>query len=46
MAGPEYNTMTGAFTGFAAGVAIVGGFSWFWIPGRSTSTVDAIYGNS
>ncbi len=30
LAGPEYNTMTGAFTGFAAGVAIVGGFSWFF----------------
>lgn len=30
LAGPEYNSMTGAFGGFAAGVAIVGGFSWFF----------------
>ena len=30
MAGPEYTSMTGGLSGFAAGVAIVGGFSWFF----------------
>ncbi|MEA2106565.1 MAG: sodium/proline symporter [Bacteroidota bacterium] len=30
LAGPEYSSMTGGLTGFLAGVAIVGGFSWFF----------------
>jgi len=29
-AGPEYTSLTGSLTGFMAGVAIVGGFSWFF----------------
>ncbi len=29
-AGPEYTSLTGAFSGFMAGVVIVGGFSWFF----------------
>lgn len=29
-AGPEYNSLTGTFSGFMAGVVIVGGFSWFF----------------
>lgn len=30
LAGPEYTSLTGSFTGFVAGIAIVGGFSWFF----------------
>ncbi|MGM0589130.1 MAG: sodium/proline symporter [Bacteroidota bacterium] len=30
MAGPEYSNLTGASTGFAAGITIVGGLSWFF----------------
>lgn len=29
-AGPEYNSLQGGLNGFAAGIAIVGGFSWFF----------------
>jgi len=29
-AGPEYNSLLGGFSGFMAGVVIVGGFSWFF----------------
>ncbi|NIV12241.1 MAG: sodium/proline symporter, partial [Aliifodinibius sp.] len=29
-AGTEYNSLTGAASGFAAGVVIMGGFSWFF----------------
>lgn len=29
-AGPEYFSLTGATSGFAAGIVIVGGFSWFF----------------
>lgn len=29
-AGPEYNSLKGAYSGFMAGVVIVGGFSWFF----------------
>jgi sodium/proline symporter len=29
-AGPEYNSLAGAYSGFMAGVVIVGGFSWFF----------------
>jgi sodium/proline symporter len=28
--GPEYNSFMGAYSGFMAGVVIVGGFSWFF----------------
>ena len=30
LAGPQYTSMTGGLSGFIAGVAIVGGFSWFF----------------
>ena len=30
LAGPEYTSLTGSLTGFIAGIAIVGGFSWFF----------------
>jgi len=30
MAGPQYSSLTGAASGFAAGVIIAGGFSWFF----------------
>ena len=30
LAGPEYTSLTGSLSGFVAGVAIVGGFSWFF----------------
>lgn len=29
-AGPSYSSLTGALSGFAAGAAIMGGFSWFF----------------
>ena len=29
-AGPEYNSLMGGFSGFMAGIVIVGGFSWFF----------------
>jgi sodium/proline symporter len=29
-AGPEYHSLTGAASGFAAGIIIMGGFSWFF----------------
>lgn len=29
-AGPQYTSLTGSFTGFMSGIAIVGGFSWFF----------------
>jgi sodium/proline symporter len=30
LAGPEYSNLTGAASGFAAGITIVGGLSWFF----------------
>ncbi len=29
-AGPQYTSLTGSLTGFMSGIAIVGGFSWFF----------------